>query len=299
MKICENCIKEHDGSYGSGRFCSNKCARAFSTKNEKVKTKIAQCIECNANVEINKRASLKHALCFECRKTFGRKCKLCGRSLEFCKTTSERWICKKHTLYPTLIKYFGFDESVIGTEDVFEEFERVRNIIIEDYVDNHLSIWELMDKYEYESRNPRNFSKIMASLEIDRRTLSECVQYNIKSGKVTPYGKAGGFGNQQWHTTWNDKQVFLRSSLELDYAKQLDEALVNYECEKLRILYWDSQRKCQRIAIPDFYIQEQNTIVEIKCEYTLDEQNMKDKMKAYLEHGYLFKLIVDKEDRKL
>ena len=23
--ICENCNKEHDGSYGSGRFCSSKC----------------------------------------------------------------------------------------------------------------------------------------------------------------------------------------------------------------------------------------------------------------------------------
>ena len=32
MCICENCGKEHDGSYGSGRFCSSKCARSFSTK---------------------------------------------------------------------------------------------------------------------------------------------------------------------------------------------------------------------------------------------------------------------------
>jgi hypothetical protein len=32
MINCENCGKEHDGSYGSGRFCSNKCARGFSTK---------------------------------------------------------------------------------------------------------------------------------------------------------------------------------------------------------------------------------------------------------------------------
>lgn len=43
---CENCNKEHDGSYGSGRFCSSKCARGFSTKakrkeiNEKVSKKL-------------------------------------------------------------------------------------------------------------------------------------------------------------------------------------------------------------------------------------------------------------------
>ena len=43
---CENCKKEHDGTYGSGRFCSSKCARGFSTKekrkeiNDKVSEKL-------------------------------------------------------------------------------------------------------------------------------------------------------------------------------------------------------------------------------------------------------------------
>ena len=32
MKICENCGIEHNGNYGSGRFCSTKCSRGFSTK---------------------------------------------------------------------------------------------------------------------------------------------------------------------------------------------------------------------------------------------------------------------------
>jgi len=30
--VCEYCSKEHDGKYGSGRFCNNKCARGFATK---------------------------------------------------------------------------------------------------------------------------------------------------------------------------------------------------------------------------------------------------------------------------
>jgi hypothetical protein len=32
VRICEGCPKEHVGEYGSGRFCSNLCARAFSTR---------------------------------------------------------------------------------------------------------------------------------------------------------------------------------------------------------------------------------------------------------------------------
>lgn len=43
---CENCGQEHDSKYGSGRFCSQECARGFSTKkkrkeiNQKVSNKL-------------------------------------------------------------------------------------------------------------------------------------------------------------------------------------------------------------------------------------------------------------------
>lgn len=30
MKVCEKCGKEHDGSYGSGRFCCSTCARTYA-----------------------------------------------------------------------------------------------------------------------------------------------------------------------------------------------------------------------------------------------------------------------------
>jgi len=33
--VCENCFCGHDGSYGSGRFCSNKCAKSFATKDKR------------------------------------------------------------------------------------------------------------------------------------------------------------------------------------------------------------------------------------------------------------------------
>lgn len=34
--ICENCGNEHSAEFGSGRFCSLKCSRAFSTKNKRI-----------------------------------------------------------------------------------------------------------------------------------------------------------------------------------------------------------------------------------------------------------------------
>lgn len=33
--ICELCGEEHNGNYGSGRFCSQKCARSFGTKSKR------------------------------------------------------------------------------------------------------------------------------------------------------------------------------------------------------------------------------------------------------------------------
>ena len=71
MYICENCKKEHDGLFASGRFCSKKCSRAFSTKanrkeiNEKVskkllkKPKILICPICT-NEFITKKSTQKY-----------------------------------------------------------------------------------------------------------------------------------------------------------------------------------------------------------------------------------------------
>ena len=66
--ICENCGKEHNGSYGSGRFCSKECARAFSTKNSQGQLKEANCIDCGKKIYIGKRASDKKCRCEECNK---------------------------------------------------------------------------------------------------------------------------------------------------------------------------------------------------------------------------------------
>jgi len=41
---CENCCISHDGTVGSGRFCSVKCAKSFSTKSkrEEINKRVAE-----------------------------------------------------------------------------------------------------------------------------------------------------------------------------------------------------------------------------------------------------------------
>lgn len=98
--ICENCGNEHDGSYGSGRFCSVKCARGMSTKlkreeiNKKVSLKLTgrkltdyhkKQIEAGNNFN-RKEKIIKH--CLECGKEI--KCRPCEQNRKYC--SNKCWI---------------------------------------------------------------------------------------------------------------------------------------------------------------------------------------------------------------
>lgn len=69
MMICENCGKEHNGCYGSGRFCCETCARSFSCKKvQDSELKEAICCSCGKLIFIKKRASSKLCRCVICNK---------------------------------------------------------------------------------------------------------------------------------------------------------------------------------------------------------------------------------------
>ena len=79
---CENCGKEHDGTYGSGRFCSSKCARGFSTKakRKEINERVSKALTINPYISI----------CKECKELFQAKRKnrifcsaKCARNFKF------------------------------------------------------------------------------------------------------------------------------------------------------------------------------------------------------------------------
>ena len=301
---CKNCGKDFVEKYSkwaSGIFCSRSCTAKYNGNHLIFSTKTVKCINCGKEIEAHSQSSNKLCKCDKCKKyksfinkngkkTVKSKCNICGEWNCFRKD-----ICKLHQLFPALIKYFGLDETKLGTIKIYEEFDRIKNMLIEDYYDKELSTVEMAKKYKH--NNNRNFNKILNSLKIKRRNLSEAVSLAIKNNNFQlPHNTKYKSG---YHTTWNNKHVFYRSSYELDFAKELDEKKIDYEMEKLRILYWDSQLLHQRTAIPDFYLPETNEIIEIKSTWTYDEQNMKDKIKAYKEHGYKVKLILEHKEVKI
>lgn len=293
--LCKECKKEIV-SKTAKMFCCAACSAKYNNRirifkpGEDKRIKDANCIKCGKLIQINIRHSKKRCIC-ECCKIKNKQtisCKYCGQA-----NCLRPDVCKRHQTFKTLSKYYGFDESVIGTIRIYEEFDRVVNLLKEEYFDNKLSTVAIAEKYGYE--NKFNLNKLLRSL-FNLRELSEAVGNASIQGRLINTGIRFNQYKCGHHITWNGRDIFYRSSYELEYAQQLDKKQVKYSVESLRILYWDSQKQRQRVAIPDFYLVEDNTIVEIKGSYTYDEQNMKDKKRAYIQHGYNFKLFLDKKE---
>lgn len=221
-------------------------------------------------------------------------CKVCGKihynkKLKFCSKE-----CKNISkCLNTLIKYFKFDDSAIGTANIFTEFEKVKETLLDLYWNKNLTSKEIADIYNYPSYCNIT-GKLFKYLNIPTRTCKETNHINVLKGKISP--AVNPKYKHGWHTTWDNKQIYYRSSLELNFAKELDNSKILYDTECLRIKYFDTQKQCFRCAIPDFYLKETNTIVEIKSEYTLNLQEMIDKMNAYKKLGYNFKLYVNEKE---
>ena len=299
--VCEYCGKDHDGSYGSSRFCSKECARSYSTKNSQGQLKEAKCIDCGKIIYVGKRTNIKKCRCKYCREKqlqikYPKKkkqlkdnkiyCKICGAELNKCK---DNYVCLHYRLIPTLIK-FGLDKTKIGSENIIDEFYRVKDIIKYEYLINRITDEELKLKYNYNS-GISNFHKILKSLDIQTLNNSESLKFAIELGRTKPGGY--NFFHEYIHISWEGNEYHLRSSYEDIYANELDRHKIKYDYENLVVKYFDSQKNEIRRAIPDFYLIDSNTIVEIKSTFTLDIQNMKDKFKAYKELGYNCKLICD------
>jgi hypothetical protein len=266
MKKCEYCKKEHDGSFGSGRFCSKKCARGFSTKAKRK--------------EINKKVSKKlkkEKHCISCNT------KISGKG-NYCK------ICKRYVNNKILFRKLNIRENNLQIAN-----KKALNILYKEYFIKKLPKSKIQEKYGILSNTLYYFFK---KNNVKLRTLSEATITALEEGR-SKINEVHNQYNQGCHKTWDNRMIYYRSSYELDYAKELDKKRIKYFTEHLKIKYYDSQKKKIRIAIPDFYIEKDNCLIEIKSNYTYDKTNMKDKIKKYKNLGYNVKLILDHEEIKI
>jgi len=98
-----------------------------------------------------------------------KKCNKCGG--DNCKFKE---ICKKSQMINTLIEFFGFDKNVLGTGLFYAEYDRVKQLIWDEYHVNMLSTLEITEKYNVTSS--QRLDSIFKSLDIKKRTLSEALK---------------------------------------------------------------------------------------------------------------------------
>lgn len=272
-----NCVIPYDKRYN--KFCCKNHAASYNNKHRdhSIYENISNLLK-NKSIAPNK------------NKTKRNTCKICGALRGECK---DSYVCSKYRLFNGLIK-FGFDINTKGTEKIIDEFYRVRNIIEKFYLLNGSNNDKLIETFNYYG-GPSNFHKILKTLDIQTRNLSEGQIFSLESGNRIDMPQVNSY-HDEYHKTWDNNIVYLRSSYETDYANILDDNKIHYEVESLKIKYFDTQLNKERIAIPDFYIRDKNLIVEIKSNFTLDIQNMKDKVISYKNNGYDFKLILEHKE---
>ena len=313
-KICEQCGNEHDGSYGSGRFCSKKCARGFSGSNRTIESRKKTAVSVSKEHEhicpkcgkLFMHKGTGKALCDECKikpirvqeRTKIQKnikdtivvsyCKYCGAEKGKCLRPE---ICKHYQLLPKMIKYFGFDQNTLGSIEFYAEYDRVVNFVYDLYWNQKMSIQQIKEYVNYPS-SAGALSHFLYKI-IPIRNLSQSVQNAIAVGRLKLSAIETAQFKTGFHKTWQNKTIFFRSSYEEDYCKELDVLKIPYDVETLIIEYYDSQQKHMRFAFPDFYLPEQNLIVEVKSAFTIDVQNMKDKFLQYKALGYNVDLLYE------
>lgn len=91
--ICQKCNITHDGEYGSGRFCSSKCARSFATKhkrneiNDKVSLKMSK-----RKLSENHKKNIEQATNFNRKEKIIRPCVGCNIIMN-CRPSDKRKFC--------------------------------------------------------------------------------------------------------------------------------------------------------------------------------------------------------------
>ena len=179
----------------------------------------------------------------------------------------------------------GFD----FTKDPKQEYLKIQSTLYSLY---HIQLESTVSiKYLFNIPSGKTVDTIFKLFDIETRSLSSAGLLSYEKGRTIP-GVNPTF-KFTWHTTWDNKEVFLRSNDELVLAKQLDDCKVVYFTESLRIKYFDTQKQRYRIAVPDFYLPDTHEIVEVKSTYWYDETNMKDKVLSYSQLGYKFRLFLD------
>lgn len=286
--LCCNNLFSPDNS--KQKYCSNSCSTTYNNlkRDKSVYEKIKKSQK--AMAEKRKTMNTTNADEVYC-------CKFCGNPFQkypdkaYPNKLGHTCVGKeKRSLLKTMQKYFGLSLMNIGTEkfqnDILDCIQYVKSLYDQN---SAASIAKLVG---HPDKSGKAMVKILNSMGIELLTQKEGIlkswEREISNPPVPKKYKSG-------YITLNGKTYFYRSSYELELAQILADKKIEFDMEKVRIKYYDSQKKRKRIAIPDFVFEKEKIIVEVKSRHTFKENEMKDRFEAFSELGYTNYLWLEKE----
>lgn len=289
--ICKQCKKTFNVIQyrkEKAKFCSQSCAAKYNNLRKLYTEKVIVCKQCGIE-KIVKRKKRDIFICLSCKRK-NKKCSICGER------RCSKSICKslRAGRLKVLIQYFGFDETKLGTRDVFKEVSKIKDIFYDEYITNKESLLTISKKYG--NVWFQTILNIFDFFGIESRTIKQAGKIAYQQGRAKQH-TIPITGTQQWHTTWDAREVFLRSNLELKFAKELDKQEKYYEVESLRISYFTVDGY-QSTYIPDFYIPSENLVIEIKGSFFVNDNDVL-KAQATRKEGYNYKYILDGKEKQI
>ena len=287
MNKCLQCGKECNI-----KFCNRSCSASYNNNQRKlhakphiVRYKSVQCKVCKQTITVNIFSDSTQCYCKACR-DITYKCKCCG--IVRCKNKICKWF--RSGGEKTSAK-LGIKFTKQGTHGIFEEIAKVKALYQDMYFNKEMSLPEIQKETGIFIRSIQIAFNIF---DLKLRNLSKSTTLaRIKNPEVF----VGSIAKTQSHTTWDGKEVTLRSNNELAIAKELDAEKIEYRVEPFRIPYVDTEG-FERFYIPDFYVPSKNLIIEAKGSYFMDN-NCKLKANAARNMGYNYKFVLDFKETQI
>ena len=250
IQKCEYCHCEHNGTYGSGRFCSKHCRMAY------IGTKSHQNRKSNNNHKtFHKKIEIKEYICPYCNKKFNKTYFQFAAHIKWCKNNPnrEKYIEQLQKVHRDYRGHIAWNRGLTKDTDkrILEGVEKLKNKYASGEIINHM-----MGKHH--SQETKKKLSILGRINAYQRKCKKTMPYLKKDGSI----------------------VNLDSSYERMVACFLDSH--NIEWTRPKPLSWMSPDGKTHNYFPDFYIVKANIYLDPKNHYCFKVQ--KEKIQYIKEH---------------
>lgn len=255
--ICENCGKKHDGSYGSGRFCSKSCCSSY-------------CLSLGRH---NPRPNRKF------KGKGGWKCPYCNKVFESRRKLQDHQKETNHKTERNKIYSIPSENPICpfcGEEHKLKHAMTLHQRLCKKNPNQDLNLLNKLSKIHKKSNNKAETKSKLSELA----TNNNFWKYRAEN-PILYESKFNG-------------TIKLDSEWELIVAKRLDELNVNWYRPKIRIPYIDNQGY-EKGYFPDFYVEDYKCFIEVKAPYIAKRQNKNGKI-DYLKSHYNFIFWIEDEE---